>query len=129
VSFSVQRGRFTISNPSITDTDLSAILAATGVPVTAARSFNISFDVAFPQVIPNPPSISTGSEVGVVVTASPTATVNSITILATSVRADKFTANTVVEVWGASDPAIYGLLGALLVPTSCVNFVYKASQD
>jgi len=134
VTFSAIRGKdYTISGSAIADLDIVAAgyFSGVGVLPTAARSFDISFVVNSSQMSTlNLPSINATLELPATPGGSGGVTVNSSSVLIDNVTLNSFTVHLIVEIWGASDAAIYTLLGALLAsnPLPRTSFIAKASK-
>jgi len=134
VTFSAIRGRdYTISDSVISDTDIVAagFFAGVGVLPTAARSFDLSFDVNSSQMSTlNLPSVNATLELPATAGGITGATVNSSSVLIDNVTLDSFTVHLIVEIWGASDTEIYTLLGGLLSsnPLPRTSFIAKAAK-
>lgn len=122
---------FSISNPVISDTDITGYFAGVGLAPTAARSFDINFDVNFSQVASqNLPSATSSLELPLTATGSPGVTVNSVTNFVSDVTRVTMKIHVILEIWGASDAAIYTLLASLLSssPLPRINFVSKIAK-
>lgn len=131
VTFDVVRGRgFTVSDASIVDTNIAGYFAGTGVTPTAARSFNVSFQVNFSQHFPvnSIPSVLASLEAALDATGFAGATVNSVTVHSSEVQRQSFVVHTIIEIWGSSSTNIYTLLAGLFDDKPKLNFLAKSSQ-
>lgn len=132
VTFAALRGRgYSVSGSSITDTDITALFAGTGIAPMAARSFDISFVVNFAQNASlNLSSTNATLELPATSGIIPGATVNSSSILIDNVTRDSLTVHLIVEIWGATDADIYTLLEGLLSsdPLPRTNFIAKIAK-
>jgi len=132
VTFSALRGRdYTVSSPSITDTDITGFFAGVGVVPTAARSFDLSFTLNFSRM----QSLNSASTVGTLempanAGGAAGVTVNSSTVSVDNVGISSMNMHIILEIWGASDAAIYTFLASLLGsdPLLRLSFVSKAAK-
>jgi hypothetical protein len=132
VTFAAIRGRdYTVSASSITDTDITAFFGGIGVAPAAARSIDLSFVVNFSQNASlNLSSTNATLEIPATAGGAPGVTVNSSTVLVDNVTRNSMTVHVIIEIWGASDAAIYTLLAALFSsdPLPRSNFIAKIAK-
>ena len=127
---SVRGNGYTISAPSISDTDIQAFIAATGVVPVAARSFDLSFVVNFSQAGSlNLPSPNATLEIPSSATAAAGVTINSSSMLVNSVGRNTMTVHMLLEIWGSSDGAIYDFLALWLGLSPRANFIVKIAKS
>jgi len=133
VVFSAIRGNgYTLSAPSIVETNVSGYFVGIGVLPMAARSFDLSFTANFAQAGSlNSPSPNATLELPTSATGFSGATVNSATMLVNGVTRNTMTVHIVIEIWGATDTAVYNLLQALLSsdPLPRANFIVKIAKS
>lgn len=132
VTFEAIRGRnYTISSPSIVDTDITGYFAGVGLAPTAARSFDLSFVVNYTGHYPlnSSPSTIAILEADLSATGAAGVTINSSTVFVSDVSRQSLTVHAILEIWGASNAAIYNFLATLLGNNPRLDFVTKSTQN